>query len=356
MAGIVQYVPRHSPKQTEIVDDLRRRIFAGELRPGSETPSLLELAQRHNASTRTVQSAMHHLRRLGYIQSVRGVGSHVSEAPPHLCNFALALPNVTQSFYKGLYVEAATISRDSESDGLPRRISSFRLDVGHGPGDEYVKLVADVQAHAVAGIIFAAPVGAFLNTPIFKEPGIPCAAILKEPLDGIAAIRQEDFLVKALDFLVQEGRHRVGFICNGYLNASEQLNRLWQQADVRGMKTRRRWIQAVCLDKPAWAVNCTEVLLCDSERPDALVIMDDNLVPAATAGVASVGLRVPDDLLVIAHTNFPYPTPAAVPVKRIGCDIRRILTDSIEYILNKRQGVPTQEVIPIPAVFEDELT
>jgi len=65
---------------------------------------------------------------------------------------------------------------------------------------------------------------------------------------------------------------------------------------------------------------------------------------------------VPDDLLVIAHTNFPYPTPAAVPVKRIGSDIRRILTDSIEYILKKRQGLPTEETIPIPAVFEDEVT
>ena len=44
--------------------------------------------------------------------------------------------------------------------------------------------------------------------------------------------------------------------------------------------------------------------------------MDDNLVPDATAVVASVGLRVPDDLLVIVHTNFPYPTPAAVPACR----------------------------------------
>jgi len=176
MAGVVEYVARHSPKQSEIVVALQKRILDGELRPGSEVPSLLELAQRHKASTRTVQSAMHHLRRLGYIQSVRGVGSRISAAPPHLCNFALALPNVTQSFYKGLCIEAAKISRDSESDGLPRRISSFRLDVGHGPRDDYVKLTADVQAHAVAGIIFAAPVNAFLDTPIFKEPGIPCAA------------------------------------------------------------------------------------------------------------------------------------------------------------------------------------
>jgi len=253
-------------------------------------------------------------------------------------------------------VEPAAISKDSESDGLPPRINSFQLDIRHGPEDVYAKLTADVQAHAVAGIIFTAPVHGFLDTPIFREPGIPCAALLQYPLDGIAAIRLEDFLVKALDSLVQEGRLRVGFICNGYLSVSEQLNMLWQQADARGMKTRRRWIQAACLDTPAWAVNCTEMLLCDSERPDALVIMDDNLVPDATAGVASAGLRVPDDLLVIAHTNFPYPTPAAVPVKRIGSDTRRVLTDSIEYILNKRQGVPTQEIISIPTIFEDDLT
>jgi|GEM_PF-907321 len=142
MAGIAEYVGRHSPKQSEIVVALQKRTPDGELRPGYEVPSLLELAQLNKASTRTVQSAMHHLRRLGYIQSVPGVGSRVSAAPPHLCNFALALPNVPHSFYKGLCVEATTISKDSESDFLPRRISSFQLDMGHGPGDGYVKLTA----------------------------------------------------------------------------------------------------------------------------------------------------------------------------------------------------------------------
>ena len=88
MAGIAEYVGRHSPKQSEIVVALQKRTPDGELRPGYEVSSLLELAQLNKASTRTVQSAMHHLRRLGYIQSVRGVGSRVSAAPPHLCSFS----------------------------------------------------------------------------------------------------------------------------------------------------------------------------------------------------------------------------------------------------------------------------
>ena len=49
------------------------------------------------------------------------------------------------------------------------------------------------------------------------------------------------------------------------------------------------------------------------DRPDALVITDDNLVPAATAGVLAAGRRVPADLEVVAHANFPHVTPSAVP-------------------------------------------
>jgi len=70
MAGIVEYVARHSPKQSEIVVALQKRIVDGDLRPGTEVSSLLELAQLHKASTRTVQRAMHHLRRPGGVYPV----------------------------------------------------------------------------------------------------------------------------------------------------------------------------------------------------------------------------------------------------------------------------------------------
>ncbi len=45
------------------------------------------------------------------------------------------------------------------------------------------------------------------------------------------------------------------------------------------------------------------------ERPDGLVITDDNLVPDLTAGLAESGVKD----VVVAHTNFPHPTPSAVP-------------------------------------------
>ena len=58
MACIVQFVPRFSPKQSEIVDDLRRRIITGELLPGTQLPGLVEICRQYKTSEVTALRAM----------------------------------------------------------------------------------------------------------------------------------------------------------------------------------------------------------------------------------------------------------------------------------------------------------
>jgi DNA-binding LacI/PurR family transcriptional regulator len=88
------------------------------------------------------------------------------------------------------------------------------------------------------------------------------------------------------------------------------------------------------------------------ERPDGLVITDDNLVPELTAGLAESGVA---DLAVVAHTNFPYPTPSAVPVTRLGYDVAKLVTMSMEYVEQQRRGETPPARTLVPAVWEGEV-
>lgn len=83
--------------------------------------------------------------------------------------------------------------------------------------------------------------------------------------------------------------------------------------------------------------------------------MDDNLVPDATAGLVAAGVRVPDDLEVVAHANFPYVTPSAVLAKRFGYDIHRIFNTCVNIIEQLRRGEAVPQVTPLPAYLDDEL-
>ena len=58
-----------------------------------------------------------------------------------------------------------------------------------------------------------------------------------------------------------------------------------------------------------------ELWLTQPDKPDALLIADDNLYRGAAAAILELGIRVPQDLLVVTHSNrgsgMLYPVPAA---------------------------------------------
>ena len=66
-------------------------------------------------------------------------------------------------------------------------------------------------------------------------------------------------------------------------------------------------------------------------------------------------MRVPDDCEVVAHCNFPWPTPSVLPVRRLGYDARRLLEEGIAAIDRQRAGGATDEMVTVPAQFEDEV-
>ena len=63
---------------------------------------------------------------------------------------------------------------------------------------------------------------------------------------------------------------------------------------------------------------------------------------------------MPDKLEIVAHCNFPWPTPSLLPVRRIGYDVRDFLRQAIESIDEQRRGEPVRQRWVHPT-FEDEL-
>src|SRR5690606_7249373 len=87
-------------------------------------------------------------------------------------------------------------------------------------------------------------------------------------------------------------------------------------------------------------------------RPDALVILDDNVVEQATLGLHDAGVHAGDHLQVYAHCNFPWPPPSAVPVHRIGYDVRQVLNVSLSLIDRQLAGEQTADLTRVAPHFE----
>jgi DNA-binding LacI/PurR family transcriptional regulator len=87
------------------------------------------------------------------------------------------------------------------------------------------------------------------------------------------------------------------------------------------------------------------------KRPNALIIYDDNLTDHVIAGLLRAGVRVPDELMVVTHANFPLPPGGDFPLTRIGFDCRQLLLQCLNAV---RAGSSKNGPIGVPLVAQME--
>ena len=128
-------------------------------------------------------------------------------------------------------------------------------------------------------------------------------------------------------------------------------------AAQRGLEVPDAFVQGVHPQCNWWTKPITQMLMSlpPAQRPDGLYVADDNLLEAATAGLLAANMAVPREVMVVAHTNFPWPTHSYVPVIRLGFDVSRILTTCIARIDEQRRGETPPAVTWMSAQFAEEL-
>jgi DNA-binding LacI/PurR family transcriptional regulator len=223
---------------------------------------------------------------------------------------------------------------------------------------DYRILLREIDSHTLAGLIFATQPSALANTPMLQARGVARVAIMKPGWEslGVPAISLDDdsFVSKALDYLAARGRKRVALFAAVQDKVRQEA--FDAGAASRGLVTKPWWKQPLPVTPPECAAQVAMLLghPDQGERPDGVVIADDNMVESVTSGLVRVGVRVPDDMEIVGHCNFPWPAPSVVPVQRLGYDSRQTLRACIDVIDAQLRG-ETPKAIRIPAVFESEL-
>jgi len=351
---------RIAVKEGQISLDLRQQIVRGELMPGEQLPKRVELERQYAVSPVTLQRALQQLIEDGFVYAKTGQGTFVAPNPPHLSRYGLLFPfHPSQTEMWASYYEAL----NHEAQGIQRQDAN-KLSVYYGlespeRGEDRAQLIRDIEWHRLAGLIFASIPHNFKDTPLLNEPGIARVAVMRNPGFGIPAValNGEEFQNKTLDYFASRGRRRIAVI-NSSTMFPDVIETFRQKLLARDMVTCPYWIQGVHPSAAGWAKNIAHLMFQGPKemRPDALLISDDNLVPHATAGLLAAGVSVPDELDVVAHSNFPLSTASMVPAKRLGHDARVVLRTCLELIDRQRHGEKVESLTTIPAVFEDELT
>ncbi|MBA3685222.1 MAG: GntR family transcriptional regulator [Planctomycetes bacterium] len=343
-------------KQRDITEKLRRLIVSGRLRPGARLPTRAKLQQQYDASTTTVQRAVDVLLADGFLVARGTLGTFVVEYPPHLHHFGLVfeqeLGRATSRYLSTLADAARALAA-----GPSPRVTIYDGVNMRADNAQHRRLVDDAAAHRLAGVFFANQPWQLYASPLITAPDLPRAALMiRGTYDGdmiAIGLDAKMLLQRSCAHLRDRGRKRVAVIA-GYDAALP--DQVLAAAAKHGLDARPYWIQWAATDHPASARASAHLLFQGGaqSRPDALIVLDDNLVEQAIYGLMDAGVTAPRDVEVVAHANFPGSYSEPMRYTRIGFDVRRILATAFRALHQQRMGERVEDLI-LPAEFEAEV-
>lgn len=337
-----------------ISEHLRKEIIEGKFPPGGRLPTQVQLVEQFRVSGVTIQRALDRLIREGFICTYGRNGTFVATHPPHLYSYGVVFrdePAVGRSRYHQM-LEAQALCLQRAGD---RKVTIFNCITGHDDNEPSRQLLSMVRSHQMAGLLLIDG-DTFRDTPLIDEAGIFRCAIMSRKVDTLKCpIIYPDMtgmVDLALDTLIQRGRKRVATLITTGVHdeVGEYLRKAMQE---RGITTYDRWNQIVPHNVFEGVRNNVLMLMHPGqERPDGLFIVDDNLAEGASSGLVMAGVRVPQDVEVVAHCNFPWLAPSVLPMQRVGFDTSQIMETAVNVIDMQRQGHRAPKITKIPAVLE----
>ena len=351
---------RPSVRRDRIVDEFRRRIVRGQLKPGVRLPTRVEIRDRYRVSLATVQEALNRLAQDGFVVAHGKNGTTVAERPPHLHQYALvshARPGQRgwSLFHTGLCHAAAALGQE--------RNCRFRYYHGVSASErtpEYLRLLEDTRASRLAGLIaINSPEDTLGRSELALNPPLPLVGISGNtalPKAHLVVADWHDFYERAVERLVTLGRRRLAVIADESMQA-DGLEHCRRLLECNGLSAPPYWFQVVGHHNPLSASRCVHLLLHNpSDRPDGLILADDNIVEASLAGVLESGARVPQDLEIAAYCNFPWTPKTPLPIRTLGFHARQIVEACLDLIDRKRSGQPVPRTHRLTVLDEEAVS
>ena len=338
-----------------IARSIRQRIVSGQFPPGSQLPTWGALEQEFGVTRTTLNRVFHRLKSDGFVYSPSTRGTFVVERPPHLSRYGLAFE--IQPGEVGWNRWFSTLANESlvlqEKDNV--KIPCFFSVENHLDNESHNRLLGDVVSDRLAGLICVGH-PEMVARSIWDRADLPKVGVWNKgvglPWPSVYIDRQS-FIEKSTRYLAARGCKKLAVITT----TGERLHEYAEVAASHGLMHPDHWRLACAANASDCVRPIIQLLMSlpKQERPDALIIADDNLVEDSIAALMSVGVRVPGDLQIVVHCNWPQPVNSILPVRRLGFDGRRTLETAMSLIDRQRQGEPFPEHESIPTVFEDEI-
>ncbi|WNH54183.1 LacI family DNA-binding transcriptional regulator [Stenotrophomonas oahuensis] len=315
---------------------------------GSRTPVTLQtVADRVGVSTMTVSNVIHGRGKVGaetrarVKEAVRVTGYVPNMAARRLAGVAgtrlgLLYPDVRSPFLTEVLLAALASANAVGAQLVVREGRAATLEHAE-------KLVVEAIEGGAEGLLLVPPYAELLaGSETFLRLGIPSTAIAgAAPLHGMQTLRIDNrgAADQLTSHLLQAGHHRIAFI-TGPMDHGDSQQRLlgFQDAmhraalpiDPASVRAGRFCFQSGC--------EAAEALLAASSRPTAIVASNDDMALGVLWVAQRAGLRLPDDLSVVAFDDTAASRRAWPPLTVIAQPMASMTDAAVAALINTLSG------------------
>jgi DNA-binding LacI/PurR family transcriptional regulator len=360
------------PLHCQIADRLRAEIL-GSGKPGDRLDAESRMAQRFGVSTRTIREALSALAQDGLLERRHGSGTYVA-ARNESQHIALWY-GIDCVWPRSTYGQRVLGQLHSLLVARGARVKTYTVCIapeGFSSDEGYKELLDDLSKHRVGAIGIVQGTFGIEALDLARRTAVPLVWNTIHTPDTYGVGEDSHRLIRdGTRYLLEHGCRRIAWL--QWMDArdhSDQQSKAIELfsglMDESGATFRREWIRGHLHPSQPGAgyEEFREIWTCANEKPDGLLVTDDVLFQDVATAILELGVRVPQQLRVVAHANKGMVTCPFFPAARMECDpeARARVTAELLWKLARRESVDRPRVeLPIrwvepPATESAELS
>jgi len=361
-------------RKNQLASELKTQIVSGRIGPGSRLPTRSELLESYGTSNTTLQQALDELIRHGFVETRGRAGTFVKQYPPHLTRFGVAYlsqPGATDGSWTRFHQAIDIQTREAQLSQGKRFVDYQNLYYWSQDNPGQQELVADIESHRLAGLILTAQANRIEHVTRQIDSTLPRVCLVEsgDPLVPSIVPDSSSWINRAIEELISRGRKRIALISfqshNMPVYDSTHADAFAHTVKEMGGETRPEFYLPANTAMLASVTQMVRLIMSlpEKDKPDGLIVNDDNLVEHAAYGLMQSGIQVGPaknggQVDVVAHANFPYEQSVSLPIIHLGYDTTWMLAKAIELLTKFRMNPKGQRLhnlqIDVPVVTQEE--
>ena len=341
-------------KSQQVEKYIRSQISRGRWTAGKRLPPEQKLSARLGVSSGTVKSVVTRLAHAGLLDRTQRLGTFVAhtQATGYVAILSSAglLASPAGYYFRRLAEEAR---KRIEAAGY-RPI----LATGHGDNtasDEFMStlnLLDRPVAEETLGVLSTVGLGP-VEQRLAKE-GICSVSIASDPhwaSDHCVILDKRQLVAMAVELLRSSGYEDFAVMYTQVPRAGAYVTEsLREQLRASGAELPPdRLVEVPYGDEFANTYDVFKQWWARPDRPKALFFYEDALCDVATRAILELGIKVPDDLAIVTHSNVGRVFHFPVPLTRVEFDPAEACTaawNMLDVLINNRRGNGSRVYIP----------